>query len=213
VERLEAVSRVEVLRASPPLFESKWLDRLTRVRPAVPAAVFGPVIVASLVLGAMRESGWTLVAGVAGGYLGWTLVEYWVHRSVFHLEPRSELGKRVHFVIHGVHHDHPNDPMRLVMPPVVSVPIGILFGLAFWLAFGIPDVFGVAVGFYGGYLAYDLIHFALHHRRPKSRLGRLLHQLHMRHHFEDHEHGFGVSAPWWDMVFGTATTRRRASRP
>jgi sterol desaturase/sphingolipid hydroxylase (fatty acid hydroxylase superfamily) len=34
----------------------------------------------------------------------------------------------------------------------------------------------------------------------------------MRHHFEDHEHGFGVSAPWWDMVFGTATTRRSTAR-
>ncbi len=30
----------------------------------------------------------------------------------------------MHWIIHGVHHDHPNDPMRLVMPPAVSVPAG-----------------------------------------------------------------------------------------
>jgi dihydroceramide fatty acyl 2-hydroxylase len=29
----------------------------------------------------------------------------------------------------------------------------------------------------------------------------------MRHHFEDHERGFGVSAPWWDIVFNTRPRR------
>jgi dihydroceramide fatty acyl 2-hydroxylase len=26
----------------------------------------------------------------------------------------------------------------------------------------------------------------------------------MRHHFQNHERGYGVSAPFWDHVFGTA---------
>jgi len=34
----------------------------------------------------------------------------------------------------------------------------------------------------------------------------------MRHHFEDHERGFGVSAPWWDIVFNTRPRRRAAGR-
>ena len=29
----------------------------------------------------------------------------------------------------------------------------------------------------------------------------------MRHHFQDDERGFGISAPYWDMVFGTAPQR------
>jgi sterol desaturase/sphingolipid hydroxylase (fatty acid hydroxylase superfamily) len=29
----------------------------------------------------------------------------------------------------------------------------------------------------------------------------------MRHHFQDDTRGFGVSAPWWDRVFGTAPKR------
>jgi sterol desaturase/sphingolipid hydroxylase (fatty acid hydroxylase superfamily) len=32
----------------------------------------------------------------------------------------------------------------------------------------------------------------------------------MRHHFQDDTRGFGVSAPFWDYVFGTP--QRRASR-
>lgn len=48
--------------------------------------------------------------------------------------------------------------------------------------------------------------------KPRSRFGRTLHELHMRHHFEDEERGFGVSAPWLDIVFGTASRRSRSSR-
>jgi sterol desaturase/sphingolipid hydroxylase (fatty acid hydroxylase superfamily) len=29
----------------------------------------------------------------------------------------------------------------------------------------------------------------------------------MRHHFQDDERGFGVSAPYWDRVFGTHPRR------
>src|SRR5580658_3020997 len=124
---VEQVSRSEVLRASPALFESRWLDRLTRVRPFVPVLVFVPVIGVLLGFGFARV-GWERgLAGLAGGYGLWTLAEYWIHRSLFHIEPRSRLGERVHFVIHGVHHDHPNDPLRLVMPPVVSLPVAAVF--------------------------------------------------------------------------------------
>ncbi len=202
---MERVPRVEVLRASPPLFRSPWIDRLTRVRPWVPPLLFLPVIVVCGVVGVGRSSGLGAAAGLLAGYVVWTLTEYWVHRSVFHLEPHSGIGQRAHFIIHGVHHDHPSDPMRLVMPPVVSVPAGAAFFGVFYGLLGSPLAFTVACGFYAGYLAYDMTHYALHHRRPRSRAGRRLHELHMRHHFEDDTTGYGVSAPWWDTVFRTAT--------
>jgi len=70
---------------------------------------------------------------------------------------------------------------------------------------------GACAGFFAGYLLYDMVHFGLHHRRPRSRFGRWLRKLHMRHHFEDDERGFGVSVPWWDVVFGTYSERARGS--
>jgi dihydroceramide fatty acyl 2-hydroxylase len=209
---VERVSRAEVLRASPPLFGPRWLDRLTRVRPFVPPLVFGPVIVVVAVVGFGSEGVVRGLAGVAGGYGLWTLCEYWIHRSVFHIEPRSGVGERLHFIVHGVHHDHPNDPLRLVMPPVVSVPVGAAFFGVFVAALGLGLACCVGAGFFAGYLAYDMVHYALHHTRPKNRVGRRLHELHMRHHFEDDTRGFGVSAPWWDTVFGTAT-RRKTTTP
>jgi sterol desaturase/sphingolipid hydroxylase (fatty acid hydroxylase superfamily) len=45
------------------------------------------------------------------------------------------------------------------------------------------------------------------HAEPTMRLGLALRRLHMMHHFHDSSHGFGVSAPWWDYVFGTGHAR------
>jgi dihydroceramide fatty acyl 2-hydroxylase len=44
----------------------------------------------------------------------------------------------------------------------------------------------------------------------------MLRERHMRHHFQDETRGFGISAPYWDEVFGTSRAvlepRRRALR-
>ena len=53
-----------------------------------------------------------------------------------------------------------------------------------------------------------MIHYALHHHTPRTRMGKWLRELHMRHHFQDDERGFGISAPYWDRVFGTMHVRR-----
>jgi dihydroceramide fatty acyl 2-hydroxylase len=205
-------SRAELLRASPPMFDSPWLDRLTRVHPAVPALLYCPAIAVLAVLALRDDSLLRVLVGALAGYLGWTLLEYWVHRTIFHLEPEGGFGARLHWMIHGVHHDHPSDRLRLVFPPVLSMPLAALFLAAFLLGLGRPTGLAVCAGFYAGYLVYDMVHFALHHHRPRSRLGRRLHELHMRHHFEDDERGFGVSAPWWDIVFGTSSRRTRERR-
>jgi dihydroceramide fatty acyl 2-hydroxylase len=95
-----------------------------------------------------------------------------------------------------------------VLPPILSVPLAALFLGLFLAGFGLHLGAGICAGFYVGYLSYDMVHFALHHHRPKSRLGKRLRELHMRHHFEDDTRGFGVSAPYWDVVFGTSPRRR-----
>jgi sterol desaturase/sphingolipid hydroxylase (fatty acid hydroxylase superfamily) len=48
-----------------------------------------------------------------------------------------------------------------------------------------------------------MTHYHLHHHKPKTWMGRRLRELHMRHHFQDHTTGFGISAPYWDRFFGT----------
>jgi dihydroceramide fatty acyl 2-hydroxylase len=200
--------RTDLLKASPPMFKSPWLDRFTRVHPAVPVIIFLPAIVALFVVGAGRAGFWNSVGLVLGGYAVWTLTEYWLHRVVFHFEPEKGIGARLHWMIHGVHHDHPNDPMRLVMPPSASIPLALLFALLFYVVLGGHWFMPFLSGFLTGYLAYDMLHYHVHHHRPRTRVGRRLRELHMRHHFQDDERGFGVSAPYWDHVFGTPPEKR-----
>jgi len=203
--------RSEVLSASPPIFQTRSLDRLTRVHPAVPVLIFVPAIVVLAWLALDAQSAWVVLGEVAAGYLLWTLAEYWGHRAVFHYEPDHGFGARLHWVIHGVHHDHPNDPRRLVLPPALSLPLAAGFLGLFVLVLGTPIAWGVCAGFFAGYLVYDMVHFALHHTHPKGRVGKRFRELHMRHHFEDERCGYGVSVPWWDMVFGTYSDRARRS--
>jgi dihydroceramide fatty acyl 2-hydroxylase len=193
------------------MFESDVLDRLSRVHPVVPPILFAPAIAVLFTLGA-RELTTLQALGVAvAGYFFWTFTEYWMHRLVFHFEPEKGIGARLHWIIHGVHHDHPNDPLRLVMPPSVSVPLAALFYGLFVLVLGTPIAHVFAAGFLAGYLAYDMLHYHVHHHRPRTRVGKLVRELHMRHHFQDDTRGFGVSAPFWDYVFGTPQ-RRAAAR-
>ena len=191
------------------MFESRLLDKLSRVHPAVVPAIFVPAITVFAALALKRLSVLEAIGYALGGYLFWTLTEYWMHRIVFHFEPEDGIGARLHWIIHGVHHDHPNDPLRLVMPPSVSVPLSVLFFLLFWAVLPLGAAFAVATGFFAGYLAYDMTHYYVHHRMPKSALGKKLRELHMRHHFQDHTKGYGISAPWWDVVFRTYSQRQK----
>jgi sterol desaturase/sphingolipid hydroxylase (fatty acid hydroxylase superfamily) len=200
-----SASRTDVLRASPPMFDSRVLDALSRVHPLVPVLIFLPGIVGLMAWGLSQLSVIVAVALAVAGYALWTLFEYWLHRLVFHFEPEDGLGARMHWIIHGVHHDHPNDPLRLVMPPAVSIPLGaVVFGVLY-LVFGARYSPALGAGFFAGYLAYDMTHYYLHHFRPRGRLGRALRERHMRHHFQDETRGFGISAPYWDEIFKTSS--------
>ncbi|KAA0224841.1 fatty acid hydroxylase [candidate division KSB1 bacterium] len=187
------------------LFENDFLEKFTHVHFTVPLFIYVPVILFLLYHTAAKLP--ITMAAAAGmfvfGFFAWTLTEYVLHRFVFHYEPKTKLGRDIHFLFHGIHHDYPNDSTRLVMPPVVSIPLAFLFGSLFWLVFG-PNYFPTMfAGYLVGYLCYDMIHYATHHFSLKSRAGLWLRQHHMRHHFQNEHRGYGVSTPLWDYVFGT----------
>jgi sterol desaturase/sphingolipid hydroxylase (fatty acid hydroxylase superfamily) len=206
------MARSDELKASPPMFESRLLDRFTRVHPSVPPVIFGPVIALLLVTGFGRMSTLQAVLLLVAGYVFWTLFEYWLHRVVFHFEPEDGVGAKLHWLIHGVHHEHPNDPNRLVMPPSASIPLAAIFLVLYRVLFGAPEWLAVSAGFLVGYVVYDTMHWYLHHRIPRSKVGRRLREKHLRHHFQDDTRGFGISAPYWDRVFRTAPVSRREAQ-
>jgi sterol desaturase/sphingolipid hydroxylase (fatty acid hydroxylase superfamily) len=199
-------TRKAVLEASPRLFESDILDKLSRVHPATPVVVYAPVV-AVLLWWSLAELplSWASLC-FALGLTAWTLTEYLGHRLLFHtvFPLPFGLGPRLQFLIHGVHHVHPSDPLRLVMPPLLSAPIVSIAYAISRLIVGPDLVWPVVAGFIVGYVAYDCTHFWLHHAQPRSALMRRLRALHMAHHFRDESKAFGVMSFWWDYVFGTA---------
>ncbi len=200
--------RADLLRASPRMFENPVLDKLSRVHPTVPLFIFVPAVTLLAVAGLQRQAALPALGWAIAGLVFWSLTEYWLHRLVFHWQPKFRGGDRLHFVIHGIHHDHPNDAMRLVMPPAASIPLASVFAGAYLLVFGTPLAYPLFAGLIAGYLIYDYTHYHLHHRTPTTRFGKRLREQHMRHHFQDHRYGFGVSSPVWDLVFGTLSSHR-----
>jgi len=180
------------------------MEFFSHVHPVTPLVLYLPVIGYMLYV-AFLENKLSILA-VAGlflfGVLIWTLLEYIIHRYVFHYEPKSHFGKQLHFIVHGVHHDYPNDGRRLVMPPSVSVPLAIVFWVLFAITFGrfAPPI---SAGFGFGYVCYDSIHYAIHHFAMKRGVSSWLKQYHLRHHYKDDHAGYGVSSPLWDYVFRT----------
>ena len=197
---------VSAKNESPRMFKNDFLDFFSRVHPAIVPAIFIPLIL-YFAYQALFSFGITTLSfiGLAfAGLLSWTLFEYLLHRYVFHLKLTSKIGKRFHFIAHGIHHDYPNDYLRLVMPPAVSLGLAVMVYYALLFCFqdkGITAAF--FAGFVLGYLIYDMMHFATHHMHFKSKLFKAIQKNHMDHHYVHHESGFGLSSPLWDVIFRT----------
>lgn len=194
------------------MFESDFLERFSRIHPATPFVVWIPYL-AFFAWRAHAHHGLaisTILPMMAAGLVTWTLTEYTLHRWLFHWTNDSAWGKRIHFLLHGVHHDFPNDKDRLVMPLPTSIPLAAIFYALFWFTMG-PRGVAFYVGWGIGYLIYDGTHYAVHHFKQTSRVGKYLRKHHMLHHHADHDGGFGVSSPLWDIVFRTMPVNKKAA--
>jgi sterol desaturase/sphingolipid hydroxylase (fatty acid hydroxylase superfamily) len=185
------------------MFKSDLFESLSKVHFTVPLFIYVPVIGYFIykAFAVVHNSALTFIASALGGLLFWTLTEYILHRFVFHFEPKSKWGRRLHFIFHGVHHDYPNDALRLVMPPSVSIPLATGFYFLFVAVLPPQYVPGFFAAFMSGYLFYDISHYAMHHFTFKSPFWKKLKQHHMLHHYTDATKGYGVSSALWDKIF------------
>lgn len=184
------------------LFENRWLEKLTVVSVRWFLATWA-IVIPFVVFSAWGSASPLAAAGfVAIGYFIWSLFEYFAHRKLFHLEPKSLWLKRVVFVLHGNHHMQPQDELRNLMPPIVSLPVSLSIWAVLWLIAGDAGSW-MFLGFIGGYVAYDLTHYGCHHWPMRGRVATVFKRHHMRHHCIANESNFGVSAIFWDYVFRT----------
>lgn len=206
------MSRMGIVRSKEPirLFKSDVLEFFTHVHPAVVVAIWLPVAAYSLYRATAVPAAlaFRLPAGILLGLAAWTLVEYVMHRFVFHFRPRTAWQERLSFLFHGVHHAQPMVKSRLVMPPALSIPLaGFWYGVLYLVAgvlLGAQAWIGpVFAGLILGYVAYDLTHYATHHFKVRWAAFQYIRRYHLHHHTQTPEKRFGVTSPLWDIVFGT----------
>ncbi|KAJ1832112.1 fatty acid alpha-hydroxylase [Coemansia sp. RSA 2711] len=187
-------------------FENRFLEAFTRTPWWVIPLYWCPILATLLVLGARYEPFNVMLVGFAFGLVSWTLMEYSIHRFIFHYDeniPEGMLAQMAHFLLHGVHHYLPMDPLRLVMPPALSTFLGLnILGLL-CLVFTPGMVHAVAAGLTAGYVMYDECHYWLHHGTSANKYLCQLKTYHLRHHYKDFKAGFGITSDFWDNIFGT----------
>jgi sterol desaturase/sphingolipid hydroxylase (fatty acid hydroxylase superfamily) len=184
------------------IFNQPFLEALTHVDPLTPLILWLPTVIflywRALWLNEVALS--TVALYSVLGVLGWTFVEYTLHRFGFHFKGKSAFAQRTVYVTHGLHHDDPEDKTRLVMPPVPALIYVFILYHFFMVIFGaiLVDVFFAA--FLAAYLGYDYIHYSCHHFKPKTFIGRYLKKHHLHHHAVENIK-YGVSNPLWDWIF------------
>ncbi len=187
------------------LFKNPILESFTHVHPSIPFILWIPIVLYFIFQG-LTQTSLSIAANllmIIAGLFVWTLTEYTMHRHVFHFDAKNKVAKYLVFLFHGNHHDDPQDPTRLVMPPIVSITLSIPFYYFFRFLVGREAGFSLFAGFMIGYMIYDYIHFATHHFTPRTKFGKFTKENHMKHHFIPKGAKWGVSTPLWDHVFKT----------
>ncbi|PIN24095.1 Sphingolipid fatty acid hydroxylase [Handroanthus impetiginosus] len=200
----EWVHQPIVTKETPRLFANGFIEFLTRTRWWAIPLIWLPVVcwsVSSSINNGIHP--YHVAPTVIAGIFLWTLLEYSLHRFLFHIKTKSYWGNTLHYLIHGCHHKHPMDGLRLVFPPAVTAILLVPFWNLIKLLVSAP----YSPAFFGGgllgYVIYDCTHYYLHHGKPLKGLSYRLKRFHMNHHFRIQNMGFGITNTFWDRIFGT----------
>nr|CAD2176093.1 unnamed protein product [Meloidogyne enterolobii]CAD2177501.1 unnamed protein product [Meloidogyne enterolobii] len=197
------------------MFKSNFLEQLTRTKWWVIPMFWLPLVITFLLEGynlLINDFGKSFIGFFFTfslfmfGILFWTLMEYSLHRFIFHWHPNpnSKQQLTLHFLLHGLHHKTPLDKDRLVFPPAAALIIVGFFYSFYRLLLPYPIFCCFGTGKLTGYIIYDLIHYYLHHGTPEANSKWHKRKIyHHNHHFKDSQSGFGISTTLWDHVFGT----------
>lgn len=180
------------------LFQSDFLERLSVVHPVIPSLIYIPLLAYFFIHTPLE---FISIFSVLFGIIVWSITEYLLHRFIFHLPINAIWAKKISYIIHGIHHRDPRDPLRLVAPPIMSVSIGLAFMYFFYTLLPSNWFYGFMFGFISGYLYYDNLHWIVHHTKLNNGFISTLRNNHIIHHSKGSQKNFGVSSPLWDYIF------------
>ena len=186
------------------LFRNGIMEKLTRTHIAIPVTMHLLIVGFFIYFFIGNFEIWTYLGLFFGGWVTWTLSEYWVHRWLYHVQTENKTLLKIQHMGHGIHHQYPKDPTRLAMPPAPALLLISAFLGIFYLI--IQDyAFAFFPGFLLGYVLYISLHYMQHlFKAPKFGPLNRLWKWHALHHYKYPESkAFGVSTNLWDVVFRT----------
>jgi sterol desaturase/sphingolipid hydroxylase (fatty acid hydroxylase superfamily) len=145
------------------------------------------------------------------GILIWTLLEYALHRFVFHIQfpLRDPRLREIVNASHLAHHASPRDPRRLLVHPLYGLAIStVLYAGLLALSRNAFSAAGIVAGIWTGFLYYESVHYRVHFSLSESGFIARQRRRHFYHHFTNNKRCFGVTSPLWDYVFGTMLQRQ-----
>lgn len=148
------------------------------------------------------------------GVLTWGLIEYCLHRLVFHFDAQSEKGRQLVYGMHLSHHTDPKNMDDLFASLRLSLPLALFYCLLAWAALrSWQAVVYLFMGLTAGYFYYEFLHYQAHHLSPRLGVFRYLKKYHLLHHHQSSALRFGVTSPLFDYLFGTFRSAHQNRTP
>jgi sterol desaturase/sphingolipid hydroxylase (fatty acid hydroxylase superfamily) len=159
------------------------------------AMIVLPLALGGSVLGKRHVTFFT--ANFLVGILGWTYLEYHIHR--FWTHSKSSNSSQVAFQRHKHHHKHPTEIKVTASQRVVLLSASMLLFAAAVLWNSYFTIFaGFAIAF-----AYSFFSHWILHQSWSKKVFPHLHHFHIHHHCKYPDRCFGFSTIFWDLVFKT----------
>lgn len=196
-------------QASPRLFKNKFLEFLTRTNPLVIDLMY--IVLGSFFIYSFYQNYsknvYEIVAIFFVGLFSWTFFEYMMHRFLYHDHKDASYNHKFNYLFHGIHHEYPSDKSRTVLPVIPSLAFATIFFAIFYLIMR-EYALVFSAGFLIGYISYMTIHYCVH-KYPAPKRFSFWWTFHNIHHYQQHDRAFGVTNPFWDMLFGTMPEKNR----
>ena len=187
-----------------PVFENKYLERITVTSPLIALVCYVPLVVIAAVHSMANQymsTKLTVLMWIAG-FIFWSFAEYMIHRYLYHRKTTIVFIRTLQFLFHGFHHKHPGDKHHLFMPFYGGWPVACLFFAIFYLLMA-QFAFIFFSGFYSGYLVYVFTHYFIHRFPAPHPWLKPIWRHHLIHHYKYPDKAFGFSTRIWDRLFGT----------
>src|SRR5215470_7999162 len=109
----------------------------------------------------VRDLFWLVPTGI----FFWTLLEYALHRFVFHIQipVRDPRLREIINASHLAHHAAPRDPTRVLVRPTYGLVVSsIVFAILYALTRSLFSTTALVAGIWAGFLYYEAVHYRVH---------------------------------------------------